>query len=246
MPKPPLDPTALRRVAAGRYATGDGRFTAEQTTAGWMLADAEQTDDFGLPLVRGPFGTFQAAAAAMGAARNGPAPSSGLAERAARISRGALKPRRPTAPAKVPLPPRPVIRDVRSTDGPGLRALWDAVDMRSIGDDDVSLVRMARRNPGLLLVATEGGAIVASALGAWDGRRGWIYHVATLPRLRRTGLARDLVGRIEAALRALGAPKVNVIVRERNDEGAAFWQSLGYTRHGAVQFGRELREPTED
>ena len=72
----PPDPAKLKRESAGRYATGDGRFTAEQSSGGWMVVDGEQSDELGLPLVRGPFSTLDEARAAMAAARRGPAPIS--------------------------------------------------------------------------------------------------------------------------------------------------------------------------
>ena len=91
-------------------------------------------------------------------------------------------------------------------------------------------------------MAARGGEIVGSALGGWDGRRGWIYHVATAPAERRTGLATKLVRQIEERLRTLGCRKINAMVVDDNDGGAAFWTSLGYTRAPARQFGRELTE----
>jgi ribosomal protein S18 acetylase RimI-like enzyme len=73
-----------------------------------------------------------------------------------------------------------------------------------------------------------------------DGRRGWIYHVATAPDQRRRGIARRLVAEVEDALRALGCPKVNVIVLDGAEEAAAFWEAAGYTRLAARQFGHDL------
>jgi ribosomal protein S18 acetylase RimI-like enzyme len=91
----------------------------------------------------------------------------------------------------------PSIRTFRPSDGEALRALWRAVGFRLTGDDDEGLVRFAERNPGLFLVAEVGtGRIVGSAMGGWDGRRGWIYHVATAPDERRAGLAAELVHRV--------------------------------------------------
>ncbi|MFL5778561.1 MAG: hypothetical protein ACJ761_06425 [Chloroflexota bacterium] len=73
---PPADPSKLVRETPGRYRTGDGRFTVEQESAGvWYVADAEQTNEFGLPLLRGPFGTLADARAALGEARDAPAPA---------------------------------------------------------------------------------------------------------------------------------------------------------------------------
>jgi L-amino acid N-acyltransferase YncA len=81
-PKPEADPTALRRESAGRYVSGDGRFAVVQESAGsWVLEDSGQTNELGLPLVRGPFPTLADAKAAASAAREGPTPASPLAGR---------------------------------------------------------------------------------------------------------------------------------------------------------------------
>ena len=206
--------------------------------------------------MRGLFPTLDGARDAIETARTGPAPTSGLAGRVAAHAkrrpseapstsgRAARRPAPEPAPAPEPEPepePEPVvIRPYRPSDGDGLRELWSAAGFRSLGDDDASLEALAGRNPGLLLVAAEGEVVVASALGAWDGRRGWIYHVATAVSHRRRGIARDLVRQIEARLRDLGAPKVNVIIRDDNADGTAFWEALGYAPAPARQFGREL------
>ena len=99
---------------------------------------------------------------------------------------------------------------------------------------------MAHRNPGLLLVATQGQDLIASALGAWDGRRGWIYRLATAPEHRRAGIASRLITQIEDRLRELGCPKVNVRVREGNHGGRAFWRSRGYSLDSSTGLGKEL------
>lgn len=230
----------LKRERAGTYRTADGRFTVEQTSTGWLLVDAEQTDDLGLPLARGPFATLDEARSAIAAARTGPRPTSDIGRRPARRSTpGKTSPPRP-APARRPAPPAVVIREIRAVDGDALRALWRDVGFRGLGDDDRSLARLARRNPGLVLVAAEGSRIVGSALGAWDGRRGWIYHVATAATHRRQGVADRLIDQIEVGLANLGCPKVNVIVRPDSDGGAEFWTARGYGPSDGRQYGKEL------
>jgi N-acetylglutamate synthase len=244
----------LKRERAGTYRTGDGRFTIEQSTTGWLLLDSEQTNELGLPLARGPFGTLDEARTAVADARTGARPVSDLgARRQARASADAVHERRASresarrerpAPArraaKRPTGREVVIREIRALDGDELRRLWQSVGFHSIGDDDKALARLARRNPGLVLVATEGGRIVASALGAFDGRRGWIYHVATAEDHRRQGIASKLVDRIESGLGDLGCPTVNVMVGEERASGRAFWNARGYTPSTSQRFGKQL------
>lgn len=250
-PRAPESDDSLKRERAGTYRTRDGRFTIEGSSSGWLLVDAEQTDGLGLPLARGPFTTLDAAKAAIAPARSGPAPTSELrtrtpgrkepAARAAKAAKAETR-RRPTRLRRAPERPSRavVIRALRTVDGDALRALWAEVGFRSLGDDDKSLARLARRNPGLVLVAADGGKVVGSALGAWDGRRGWIYHVAIAPSHRRHGIARRMVGQIEASLADLGCPKVNVLLRDDSDGGEGLWSSLGYTPGAARQLGKQL------
>jgi ribosomal protein S18 acetylase RimI-like enzyme len=261
--KPEPAPDALKRERAGTYRSVDGRFTVEQSSSGWMVLDAEQTDGLGLPLARGPFGTLDDAKAAMADARTGAppdaprpklrlvpdAPSEAAEPQRERTVRAVPKSPGGAAPKQAPEQVREraskqatqvVIRELRGTDGDSLRKLWKEAGLSSVGDDDRSLARMARRNPGLVLVAVEGTRIVASALGGWDGRRGWIYHVATANSHRRQGIATRLLDQIEAALAVLGAPKVNAMVEEANDEGRAFWAARGYAPGTSARFGKEL------
>jgi len=254
MPTQPSE-TALKRESAGRYATRDGRFAVEQSSGRWMVVDAESTDDLGLPLVRGPFGTLDEARDAIEEARTGPAPTSDLAKRIAAMPparRKAGQARSGTSrkgPREAPEPapsqrrsrPAPIeLRDYRRGDGERLRSLWKEAGLGGLGDDDASLDAFAERNPGLCLVATSGEDVAGSALGGWDGRRGWIYHVATATPHRRKGIARRLVRRLEQRLRDLGCPKVNVIVREENEAAEPFWIALGYAAGRSRPFGKEL------
>lgn len=256
--RPPDSDDKLKRERAGTYRTRDGRFTVEQSSSGWLVYDAEQADELGLPLARGPFPTLDGAKAALGDARTAPAPHAApptprhtrptlvAVPKAAPSSHAGTKGRKPAArkpaPRAVPRPAKPpvVIREIRAVDGEALRALWKAAGFRLLGDDDLGLARLARRNPGLVLVASEGSKVIGSALGAWDGRRGWVYHLAVAATHRRQGIATRLMDEVEAGLRALGCRKVNVLVREDSDGGLAFWASRGYEATTSRQFGMEL------
>lgn len=74
---------ALKRLGGGRWQTRDERFTIEPQSGTWAVVDAEQTDELGLPLVRGPFGSLRDAKEAIAAARRGDPPASPLKGRAA-------------------------------------------------------------------------------------------------------------------------------------------------------------------
>ena len=72
---------SLKRLGGGRWQTRDDRFTIEPQSGTWVVVDAEQTDDLGLPLVRGPFGSLGAAKTAIEGARGAVPAASPLAEK---------------------------------------------------------------------------------------------------------------------------------------------------------------------
>src|SRR5262249_6008699 len=72
---------SLKRLGGGRWQTRDERFTIEPQSGTWAVVDAEQTDDFGMPLVRGPYPSLTAAKAAIAAARTSQPATSPLADR---------------------------------------------------------------------------------------------------------------------------------------------------------------------
>jgi hypothetical protein len=83
-PKSDADDTSLKRLGGGRWQTRDERFTIEPESGTWVVVDAEQTDDLGLPLVRGPFRSLGDAKEAIAAARTSPPAASPLAGRVGR------------------------------------------------------------------------------------------------------------------------------------------------------------------
>jgi hypothetical protein len=81
--KTPVEPddAPLKRLGGGRWQTRDERFTIEPQSGTGAVVDAEQTDDFGMPLVRGPYPSLTAAKEAISSARTSEPAASPLAER---------------------------------------------------------------------------------------------------------------------------------------------------------------------
>jgi hypothetical protein len=81
---PAADDSSLKRLGGGRWQTRDERFSIEPQSGTWVVVDAEQTDDLGLPLVRGPFRSLTDAKDAIADARSSPPAASPLADRIGR------------------------------------------------------------------------------------------------------------------------------------------------------------------
>ncbi len=102
MAKGKPDDGSLKRLGGGRWQTRDERFAIEPQSGTWVVVDAERTDELGLPLVRGPFGTLNAAKNAIAAAREA---RPVVSPQASRLANPPAKPSKPApAPPEVPRP----------------------------------------------------------------------------------------------------------------------------------------------
>ena len=105
MAKKPEDPHRLIRETAGRYRSADERFVVEQESPGaWYVADSLHTDELGLPLLRGPFSTLDAAKQGAAEARESKAPTAPKRATPARKAGGEGKREPVREPAKASKP----------------------------------------------------------------------------------------------------------------------------------------------
>jgi len=124
------------------------------------------------------------------------------------------------------------IRPLAAADFEAVRRLWTETEGlgKGPGDGLEGMGRFLARNPGLSLVAEDGGTIVGVVLCGHDGRRGFIYHLAVAKEHRRRGLAADLVRRCLSRLKAEGLERCLIVVVDGNDSALRFWESVGWRR----------------
>ena len=135
-----------------------------------------------------------------------------------------------------------VIRPFEDADEDAVAALW-----REVFADDPPWNEPARMmaqkravQPEVFLVAMDKDGLVGTAMGGYDGHRGWVYAVAVRPQARRRGIGRALMNGIETALKSLGCPKINLQVRAGNEAVVAFYRRLGYRVEQRVSMGKLL------
>ncbi|TWT46379.1 Acetyltransferase YpeA [Thalassoglobus neptunius] len=136
------------------------------------------------------------------------------------------------------------VRKYQSSDRNAVVLLWNVVFPNSTGhnDPDASIDRKCAHDDGLFFVAEDSGEVVGTAMGGYDGHRGWIYSLAVLPTRQRQGIGRLLIQHTEGALAQLGCPKVNLQVRSDNAEIVEFYHSLGYETEQRVSMGKRIDE----
>lgn len=64
--------------------------------------------------------------------------------------------------------------------------------------------------------------------------------MGVLPSARGQGIGRVLVAHAEAALNALGCPKINLQVLTARPESHRFWIALGYREDPVTSLGKRL------
>jgi len=122
-------------------------------------------------------------------------------------------------------------------------ALWQTCGLtRPWNDPAADFARAVAGPASAVLVLREGGSLAASVMVGCDGHRGWVYYLAVAPERRRAGLGRRMMDAAEVWLRARGAPKLQLMVREDNEDALGFYESLGLERQEVVTLGRFLAE----
>ena len=137
------------------------------------------------------------------------------------------------------------IRRMTPEDYDDAYALWDrtpGMHLHSLNNTYGGIVRLLDANPNTCLVAVDGNdSIVATALGATDGRKGYLYHIAVDEQWRGQGIGSTLVHRIEDAFQAVGIVKVGILVVTDNEDGKRFWKHQGWSpRPDVVYFDHNL------
>jgi len=136
------------------------------------------------------------------------------------------------------------IREFKIDDYPKVRDLWQASGLIFRPGDELEDVKLKlTRDPDLFLVAEQNEEIVGSVIGGWDGRRGWIYHLAVEPEHQRKRIGADLVRELEKRLIEKGAKKVNAQVYKWNEQSSNFFKAIGYeAQPDLIMIGKQLRK----
>ena len=136
------------------------------------------------------------------------------------------------------------IRPYRDEDLSEVVEFWRRVFPNAPPHNDPSIVieKKLGVQRELFVVAVDSGRIVGTAMGGFDGHRGWVYSVGVCPDHRRRGIGTALMRRVESDLARIGCPKLNLQVRGTNVEAVGFYESLGYATEDRISMGKKLEE----
>jgi ribosomal protein S18 acetylase RimI-like enzyme len=120
-------------------------------------------------------------------------------------------------------------------------ALWQKCDLlRPQNDPHKDIARKLKVDPELFLIGLIDGKVVATAMGGYDGHRGWVNYVGVDPEYRKQGLGWQIMEAIEKELLVRGCPKLNLQVLAGNRDAMMFYDRIGYKKDEVVSLGKRL------
>jgi ribosomal protein S18 acetylase RimI-like enzyme len=136
------------------------------------------------------------------------------------------------------------VDNMTPADFEGVASVWEEAGLWPHTGEDRAWFEVAlARNPNCSFVYREGGEIVGAVLGAWDGLRGWIYHLAVRKQHQGQGIGSALLAAAEERLHALGVRQINLMVYEENSLAESLYYRRGYERSPVKVLRKRFVDP---
>ena len=135
------------------------------------------------------------------------------------------------------------IRPFSEADTETVTALWQACNLVVSHNDPVKDIGFCKStSTAELFVGQLGGKIIATVMTGHDGHRGWLYYLAVDPSFSGRGFGRRMVRHAEMWLKKLGVPKINLMIRDTNEEVRGFYEAIGYATEPRLFMARFLKD----
>lgn len=107
--------------------------------------------------------------------------------------------------------------------------LWRKTGI-SVGSTDTKeeLKRMVERNPHLFLIGKKDEKVIGAVMGGFDGRRGYVHHLAVHPNYQKKGYGKMIIDELMKRFRKMRVHKVHLFIEKYNKEVVKFYQNLGW------------------
>ena len=122
------------------------------------------------------------------------------------------------------------IREFEMSDWEDAWQLWKA-ELGKSNDDSWGREKVEtflQRNPGLSFVALVDGMFTGTVMCGFDGRRGYVYHLAVAEGQKRKGIGSALMQLAVAKLKDEGAGRIHLMVFVENECAKIFYNKLGF------------------
>jgi ribosomal protein S18 acetylase RimI-like enzyme len=107
-------------------------------------------------------------------------------------------------------------------------------------DTRAEIAKKLAHDPDLALAAEVDGCIHGAVLGGFDGRRGWVYHLAVEPDWRGQGIGHALMTELERRFAAKGCLKLYLFVTPDNQDVVRYYESLGWAVSPLIAMSKQI------
>jgi len=129
------------------------------------------------------------------------------------------------------------IRTISLDDYENLYLFWQENYFVSEMDNKEHFALFLNKNKDLSVLAEENGKVLGTALGSYDGRRGYLQKIVTDKEIRKQGIGKQLVKEVIKRLKATGALYIPISVE---DEFISFYEKCGFTKKGSTSMSIDL------
>ena len=119
------------------------------------------------------------------------------------------------------------LRNIKIEDYEKLIPFWKANYFVTEMDSFERFKLFLEKNPGLSTMAEENEVIIGTALGSFDGRRGYLQKVVVYKALRKKGIGEQLVKNVIKKLQKISATYIPISVEK---DFASFYQKCGFKK----------------
>ena len=107
--------------------------------------------------------------------------------------------------------------------------LWKMTGLTiTASDTKKQVARVLEYNPELFIVGKVEGDIIAVVMGAFDGRRGYVHHLAIDPEFQKKGYGKEIMEELHKRFLKKGVVKVHLFVEIDIEGVIEFYQKLGW------------------
>jgi ribosomal protein S18 acetylase RimI-like enzyme len=121
--------------------------------------------------------------------------------------------------------------------------IWEKMEKGvrvGISDAPKEIEKKLLRDPELFMVAEINEKLIGTIIGGYDGRRGFIYHLAVMAAYREQGIGSRLIKEVENRLRAIGCIRCYLLVNNDNLEAKDFYVNNGWKHLDSAPYAKDL------
>lgn len=107
--------------------------------------------------------------------------------------------------------------------------IWEETGL-FLGDSDTEeqIKRSLEFSRDLFLVGKVDGKIIAVVLGAFDGRRGYVHHLAVNPEFQKRGYGKLMIEELHNKFKLKDVKKVHLFIEVDNEGIKEFYLRMGW------------------